>query len=150
MSIDKEVYMIEDLIEEYGKNKAEAYLSKVKLYYKEKGVPLMSPVAMARTWLKRDGHTKGDKPGGKKAYEFETMSRRYISSMLFAMGRMEHDEMKKLPGALFRQMARIEGETVIIDWDVPGITHEQIARIEHCLGMKLIIQGISVEEELPF
>lgn len=150
MATNNERYTTTDLIKDYGKAKTDDYIRRVKIYAEEAGFTLNDPTAMARTWLRRDGHKVKGESEEKPAYEPETQSRRYISSMLFAMGRMEHDEMKKLPGVLWKEKAWIKGETVIIDWDIPGVTDEMIARIEHCLGMKLIIQGISVEDDLPF
>lgn len=148
MSVRDEKYSEGDLIEDYGKAKAEVYLSKVRLYYKEKGVPLGNPAAMARTWIVRDGYRKESTSGKRPALEPETRSLRHISSMLFAMGRMEHDEMRMLPGELFRGRARIEGDNAVIDWPVEGMTDEIIERVEHCLGMKLIFT--TDQGNLPF
>ena len=148
MSDDNERYTSEDLIEEYGKAKAEAYMKRVQTYYDKKGTLLINPASMARAWLKRDNYKKKAATSKDGKPVFETRNYKHISSMLFAMGRMEHDEMKRLPHDLFHGLAKIEGESLVIDWEVSGMTDEILARVEHCLGMKLIFTADQIE--LPF
>lgn len=150
MSVKNERYTIEDLISDYGEREANASLSSVRNHYDKEGVNLSNPAAMARTWLEHAKTGRPITPDENRKPMFDTMSCKSISSMLYAMGRMPREEINELPDALFEEKAWIKGETVVIDWDVPGVTREQIARIEQCLGMKLIIKGISIEEELPF
>ena len=148
MSYDNERYTSEDLIEEYGKAKAEDYMRRVQTYYDKKGVLLANPASMARAWLRRENYKKEASTTNNGKLVFETRARKHISSMLFAMGRMEHDEMKRLPHDLFHGLAEIKGETAVIDWPVDGLTDEIIARVENCIGLKLIFTAD--QGDLPF
>lgn len=143
-------YLIEDLIKDFGESVSRATLSEVKRHYKNQGMTLSDPVAMAHVWLNNRKKKEVNTLKVKEKPMFDTQAYKSISSMLFAMGRMEHNEMKKLPGALFRGKAKVGRDSVLIDWNVPGITDEQIARVESCLGMRVIIQGRPIKEELPF
>ena len=141
-------YTIKDLVTDYGQKMADDYLGRVRKYAENVGFELHEPAKMARVWLERDGRKKGVVLEGKPKYEIETKSRRHIASMLFAMGRMEPDEMRTLPRDLFHGLTKIEGDTAIIDWRVEGLTDEIIARVEYCIGMKLIF---TVDQgDLPF
>ena len=141
-------YTIKDLVTDYGQKTADDYLGRVRKYAEKVRFKLHEPAKMARVWLERDGHKKKDTVKEKPVVEFETQSRKHISSMLFAMGRMEPDEMRTLPRDLFHGIAKIEGDTAIIDWRVEGLTDEIIARVEYCIGMKLIF---TVDQgDLPF
>lgn len=141
-------YTIKDLVTDYGQKTADDYLGRVRKYAEKVGFELHEPAKMARIWIVRDGHKKKDTVKEKPVVEFETQSRKHISSMLFAMGRMEPDEMRTLPRDLFHGIAKIEGDTAIIDWRVEGLTDEIIARVEYCIGMKLIF---TVDQgDLPF
>ena len=141
-------YTIKDLVTDYGQKTADDYLSRVRKYAENVGFELHEPAKMARIWIVRDGHKKKDTVKEKPVVEFETQSRKHISSMLFAMGRMEPDEMRTLPRDLFHGLTKIEGDTAIIDWRVEGLTDEIIARVEYCIGMKLIF---TVDQgDLPF
>ena len=131
-------YTIKDLVTDYGQKMADDYLGRVRKYAEKVRFELHEPAKMARLWLERDGHKKGVVQEGKPCYEIETRNRRRIASMLFANGRMEPDEMRTLPRDLFHGIAKIEGDTAIIDWRVEGLTDEIIARVEYCIGMKLI------------
>ena len=141
-------YTIKDLVTDYGQKTADDYLGRARKYAEKVGFELHEPAKMARIWIVRDGHKKKDTVKEKPVVEFETQSRKHISSMLFAMGRMEPDEMRTLPRDLFHGLTKIEGDTAIIDWRVEGLTDEIIARVEYCIGMKLIF---TVDQgDLPF
>jgi len=148
MSYDNERYTIKNLVTDYGQAMADDYMRRVKQYANDAGFTIREPAKMARIWIERDGHKKKDTVKEKPVVEFETRARKHISSMLFAMGRMEHDEMKRLPHDLFHGLAEIKGETAVIDWPVDGLTDEIIARVEYCIGLKLIFTAD--QGDLPF